>query len=282
MAQRGVIVITGASSGIGEACAQRLGALGFDVFAAVRSDSAFERVGAAGGGVRPLKLDITDAESIAAAASEVSAAGDGRLAGLVNNAGIAVSAPLEFIPIEELRHQLEVNVVGQVAVTQAMLGMLRTARGRVVNVSSIGGIVAAPMLGAYAASKFALEGISDALRRELRPWGIGVSVVEPGAISTPIWDKGAAVADGLLERAPAATTELYGPVIETMRAGAEQAARDGLPPSAVADVVAHALTSSRPRTRYLVGREAKSRAAMSRLLPDRVFDALIARALRWR
>jgi NAD(P)-dependent dehydrogenase (short-subunit alcohol dehydrogenase family) len=232
--------------------------------------------------VRPLKLDITDSASIAAAAETVTAASGGRLAGLVNNAGIAVTAPLEFLPVEELRRQLEVNVIGHVAVTQAFLEALRAARGRIVNISSIGGRIALPLLGAYAGSKFALEGISDALRRELRPWGIAVAVVQPGAIATPIWDKGSVAAEGLLAEAPAEASERYGPLIETMRSGALEAARDGLPPAAVADIVAHALTSARPRTRYLVGREAKVRATLARVLGDRVFDALIARTLNWR
>ena len=281
MAQRGPVVVTGASTGIGEACAQRLSSLGFDVFAGVRSDADVERLRAAGS-VRPLKLDITDSASIAAAAETVIAASGGRLAGLVNNAGIAVTAPLEFLPVEELRRQLEVNVIGHVAVTQAFLEALRAARGRIVNISSIGGRIALPLLGAYAGSKFALEGISDALRRELRPWGIAVAVVQPGAIATPIWDKGSVAAEGLLVEAPAEASERYGPLIETMRSGALEAARDGLPPAAVADIVAHALTSARPRTRYLVGREAKVRATLARVLGDRVFDALIARTLNWR
>lgn len=281
MAQRGPVVVTGASTGIGEACAQRLSSLGFDVFAGVRSDADVERLRAAGS-VRPLKLDITDSASIAAAAETVTAASGGRLAGLVNNAGIAVTAPLEFLPVEELRRQLEVNVIGHVAVTQAFLEALRAARGRIVNISSIGGRIALPLLGAYAGSKFALEGISDALRRELRPWGIAVAVVQPGAIATPIWDKGSVAAEGLLAEAPAEASERYGPLIETMRSGALEAARDGLPPAAVADIVAHALTSARPRTRYLVGREAKVRATLARVLGDRVFDALIARTLNWR
>jgi NAD(P)-dependent dehydrogenase (short-subunit alcohol dehydrogenase family) len=281
MAQRGPVVVTGASTGIGEACAQRLSSLGFDVFAGVRSDADVERLRAAGS-VRPLKLDITDSASIAAAAETVIAASGGRLAGLVNNAGIAVTAPLEFLPVEELRRQLEVNVIGHVAVTQAFLEALRAARGRIVNISSIGGRIALPLLGAYAGSKFALEGISDALRRELRPWGIAVAVVQPGAIATPIWDKGSVAAEGLLAEAPAEASERYGPLIETMRSGALEAARDGLPPAAVADIVAHALTSARPRTRYLVGREAKVRATLARVLGDRVFDALIARTLNWR
>jgi NAD(P)-dependent dehydrogenase (short-subunit alcohol dehydrogenase family) len=287
MANRGAVVVTGASTGIGEASAQRLARAGFDVFAGVRSDADFERLAAApqvsttGGTLRPLRIDIVESDSIAAAVEEVVKATGGQLAGLVNNAGIAVAAPLEFLPLEHFRSQIEVNLVGLLAVTQALLGPLRSARGRVVNISSIGGRVAVPMLGAYAASKFAVEGLSDTLRRELRPWSIGVSVIEPGAIATPIWGKGGDAADELLARMPPATTQLYGKLIDRIRVGIVESARDGLPPDAVATVVEHALTSSRPRTRYVVGRDAKTRATLARVLPDRVLDRLISRTLHW-
>src|SRR5262245_29141737 len=187
---RGVVIVTGASTGIGEATALHLRELGYDVRAGVRKDEDFERLG--GLGLTPLHLDVIDAGSIAAARSEV---GDGPLAGLVNNAGVAVAGPLEFIPIDRLREQLEVNLIGQIAVTQAFLSGLRAGRGRIVNVSSIGGRVALPFLGPYAASKFGLEGVSDSLRRELRPQGVEVILVEPGGVKTPIWKKSTAVAD---------------------------------------------------------------------------------------
>jgi NAD(P)-dependent dehydrogenase (short-subunit alcohol dehydrogenase family) len=281
--QRGTVLVTGASSGIGEASAHALAAVGFEVFAGVRDPDDGERLRANGGGaIVPVRIDVTDAASIAAAAREVGdAVGAGGLAGLVNNAGIAVPAPLEHQPIEDFRHQLEVNVVGQVAVTQALLPALRTARGRIVNVGSIGGRVAVPLLGAYAASKFALEGLSDTLRRELRPWRIHVAIVEPGTIATPIWTKGIASGDELMERMSAEAQRDYGTLIRFVRAASEQGARSGLPPAAVAKDVVHALTARRPRTRYLVGREAKSRGVMARLLPDRVMDAAIARAMKW-
>jgi|SRR5215207_937498 len=281
--QRGTVLVTGASSGIGEACAHALAAAGFQVFAGVRDPDDGERLRANGGGaIVPVRIDVTDAASIAAAAREVGdAVGAGGLAGLVNNAGIAVPAPLEHQPIEDFRRQLEVNVVGQVAVTQALLPALRTARGRIVNVGSIGGRVAVPLLGAYAASKFALEGLSDTLRRELRPWRIHVAIVEPGTIATPIWTKGIASGDELMERMSAEAQRDYGALIRFVRTASEQGARSGLPPAAVAKDVVHALTARRPRTRYLVGREAKSRGLMARLLPDRVIDAAIARAMKW-
>ncbi len=277
------VVVTGASSGIGEACARRLARGGFKVFAGVRNEQDGERLRSPdGGGIVPLRIDVVDADSIAAAAREVTKAlGGGGLAGLVNNAGIAVPAPLEFQPIEDFRHQLEVNVVGQVAVTQAFMPLLRTARGRIVFVGSIGGRVAVPLIGAYAASKFALEGVSDVLRRELRPWGMHVSIIEPATIATPIWDKGVGSADALIERMGPQAAERYGPLIATVRTASAQGARNGLPPDAVAKDVEHALTAKRPRTRYLVGREAKSRGALARYLPDRFMDAAIAHVMKW-
>jgi NAD(P)-dependent dehydrogenase (short-subunit alcohol dehydrogenase family) len=277
----GGIVISGASSGIGRACALHLDKLGFDVFAGVRKEADGERLREeASGRLVPLPLDVTDQASIEAAADKVAGSvGDRGLAGLVNNAGITVSAPLEFVPIDELRKQLEVNVIGQVAVTQAYLSMLRKARGRVVNVSSIGGRVALPFLGPYAASKFAIEGLSDSLRRELRPWGIEVSVIEPGSVATPIWEKGVAAADALIERFPPEAQALYGKAVASMRKAAAEAGNRGLPPEQVARTVEHALTARRPKTRYLVGRDAKMRARIARIVPDRAFDRLIARAM---
>jgi NAD(P)-dependent dehydrogenase (short-subunit alcohol dehydrogenase family) len=275
---RGTVVVTGASTGIGEATALHLRELGFDVLAGVRKDEDAERLREAG--PRPLKCDVTEDQSIAAARAEVEEACGGRLAGLVNNAGIAVAAPLEYIPIDKLRHQLEVNLIGQVAVTQALLPMLRAARGRIVNVSSIGGRVALPLAGPYAASKFALEAVSDSLRRELRHLGVEVVVVEPGGVKTPIWQKGNAAAAEMLEDAPPEAMELYGRIVQAVRAETVKIEQErGLPPSAVAEVVGNALTARKPKTRYVVGRDAKIRAAMAKRLPDRAMDALIGRAL---
>ena len=274
----GSVVVTGASTGIGEATALHLKELGFDVLAGVRKDEDAERLG--GQGVRPLKLDVTDEGSIAAARAEVEDASGGRLAGLVNNAGIAISSPVEYIPIERLRQQLEVNLIGQVAVTQSLLPLLRAARGRVVNVSSIGGRVALPLLAPYAASKFGLEAVSDSLRRELRHLGVDVVVVEPGGVKTPIWEKGNAAADEMLEDVPAEAQELYGGLVTAIRAESRKIEQErGLPPRAVAEVIGKALTARKPKTRYVVGRDAKLRAAAAKRLPDRAMDALIGRAL---
>jgi NAD(P)-dependent dehydrogenase (short-subunit alcohol dehydrogenase family) len=273
---RGTVVVTGASSGIGEATAVHLRSLGFDVLAGVRKDEDAERLRRHG--VEPLRLDVTDADSIAAARSSV---GERPLAGLVNNAGVAISGPLEALPIDELRKQLEINVIGQVAVTQAFLPALRAGCGRIVNMSSIGGRVALPLMGPYNASKFALEAISDALRRELRGQGVDVVVVEPGGVKTPIWQKGNAAADEILERMPEDAVERYRPLADALRReSAVIAERSGASPEEVAEVVGRALTVARPRTRYLVGRDAKVRAPLAKWFPDRLVDAAIARALR--
>ena len=272
----GAVLITGASSGIGEATALHLRRGGFEVLAGVRKDEDAERL--RGQGVEPVKLDVTDRASIEAARANL---GERPLAGLVNNAGVAVSAPLEFIPIDEFRKQLEINVVGQVAVTQVFLPALRAGRGRIVNMSSIGGRMALPLLGPYNASKFALEAVSDSLRRELRDQGIAVSVIEPGNVKTPIWQKGSAAADAMLADMPPEAEQRYGKMIEALRRESRRAEQEtGVAPEEVAKAVAHALSARRPRTRYLVGFDAKSRAPLAKLLPDRLFDALIARTLR--
>jgi NAD(P)-dependent dehydrogenase (short-subunit alcohol dehydrogenase family) len=279
-AGRGAVVITGASTGIGRACALELDSRGFHVFAGVRQEAAARDLRDERPSLDPISIDVTDAESIAAARERVTeAVGAKGLAGLVNNAGIAVPGPLEHLPIDEFRRQMEVNLVGQVAVTQAFLPLLRTATGRIVNIGSIGGRVALPLLGPYAASKHAIEGLSDSLRRELRPWGIQVSIVRPGPIATEIWDRGSTTADELLERTPEAAVH-YWPAIERARAFAAQRTREAVPPSAVAEVVAHALTADKPRTRYLVGPQARLLASLRAILPDRWFDALLERASR--
>jgi NAD(P)-dependent dehydrogenase (short-subunit alcohol dehydrogenase family) len=275
---KGYVLITGTSSGIGEATARHLASLGFNVFAGVRKEADAERI--AGERIESVIIDVTDDASVAAAAESIGAAvGNRGLAGLVNNAGIAVAGPLEFIDIEDFRRQLDVNVTGVVRTTQAMLPLIRQARGRVVNMSSIGGRMALPLVGPYNASKFALEGLSDALRRELRPWGIRVALIEPGAVATPIWDKGVEQAEQLERDAPAEVRERYGEIIDRVRKESAKNRTEGVPPLEVAEAVAHALTADKPKTRYLVGRDAKMRAPMAKILPDRVMDAAIARAL---
>ncbi len=271
----GTVLVTGASTGIGEATALHLKELGFDAVGAVRKDEDAERLKSQG--LRAVKLDVTDADSIAAARAQM---GDAPLAGLVNNAGIAVAAPLEFLPLDQLRRQLEVNVIGQVAVTQQFLPALRAARGRIVNVSSIGGRVALPLVSPYNASKFALEAISDSLRRELIPHGVDVIVIEPGGVKTPIWGKGNETADQIQQGMPPEAEQLYGPMIAALRRETVKIAEQtGIEPREVAELIGRALTAKKPRTRYLAGREAKMRAAAAKVMPDRMMDRAIVKQL---
>ncbi|CAI4033211.1 11-cis retinol dehydrogenase [Nitrospira tepida] len=279
---RAGIVITGASSGIGEACAMHLDRQGFRVFAGVRAERDRAALRAkASSRLTPLRLDVTDLDSIATAVRTVSeAVGEAGLAGLVNNAGIAVPGPIETVPLDLVRRQFEVNVVGQIAVIQAFLPLLRKGRGRIVNMSSIAGVAAVPFLGIYGASKFALEAMTDALRLELRAWGISVSLVEPGAIATRIWNKSACLAESIRASADPALVALYEPLMRGLARRATDAERRALSPNAVALAVVHALTAARPRLRYLVGTDAKVRAAAKRFFGDRAHDRLVAAILR--
>src|SRR4051794_41165569 len=268
------VLITGASTGIGRATALALARRGATVLAGVRDPADGEALGPA---VTPLRLDVTDPDDVAAAGAQ---AARGGLDGLVNNAGIAVSGPLEFLPLEALRRQLEGNAIGQLAVTQACLPALRERRGTIVNVSSISGRAAYPMFGPYAASKFALEALSDSLRRELRGSGVHVVLIEPGGVATPIWERGMSRADALWEAMPAEAHARYGRLYAVMRAQSEKLARDGDPAEALAAVLADVLEARRPRVRYVFGRGARVEAALARVLPDRAFDAVLALALR--
>ena len=275
------VVISGASTGIGAACALHLDRLGFTVFAGVRRETDGVVLGAkASPRLQPVLLDVTDAASIDQARQLVTGlVGEVGLAGLVNNAGIAVAGPLEAVPIPDLRRQFEVNVIGQVAVTQAFLPLLRKGRGRVVNMGSIAGRAALPLMGPYSASKFALEALTDALRLEVQQWGIQVSIVEPGAIATPIWEKSGAKADELEASTVGELKDLYAAVVAGVRGRVAEAAARAIPAEAVARAVEHALTADRPKTRYLVGRDATLRAIMVKLLPDRLSDRLMTRIL---
>ncbi|HYM16129.1 MAG TPA: SDR family oxidoreductase [Dehalococcoidia bacterium] len=278
----GAVVVTGASTGIGEACALRLDSMGFIVFAGVRKEADGQALRQkASSRLTPVMLDVTDSESITAAARQVGdATGGAGLSGLVNNAGISVAGPLEFVPIDELRRQLEVNVVGQVAVTQAFLPLLRLRRGRIVNIGSVSGRLATPFVGPYAASKFAMEAVTDALRIELRPWRMHVAIVEPGSIATPIWDKARSDADRLMAALPERAHRLYDDAVRVMLSFADETAKRGIAPDAVAKAVAHALTAKQPKTRYLVGTDARLQAVLAKLVPDRLRDTLIQRQLK--
>jgi NAD(P)-dependent dehydrogenase (short-subunit alcohol dehydrogenase family) len=272
-------LVTGASTGIGRATALRLDAAGWRVFAGVRREEDAESLRAEGSGrLAPVMLDVTDAGQLAAAAERIEAEADGGLAGLVNNAGVAVPSPLETIPIEDFRRQIEVNLTGQVAVTQALLPAIRRGHGRVVFISSIGGRIAFPLTGAYHAAKFGIEAVGDVFRQELRPWGLRVSIVEPGSIDTPIWDRGERTADQIGARSPRREA-LYGRAIERYREVVRQTAERGIPPEKVARVVEQALDSPRPRTRYLVGLDAKVQARLRPLIPTPLFDRIVAKAM---
>jgi NAD(P)-dependent dehydrogenase (short-subunit alcohol dehydrogenase family) len=273
-------LVTGASTGIGRATALRLDAAGWRVFAGVRKDGDAKALAEAGSDrLVPLILDVTDAAQIAAAAEQIAAAAGGRLDGLVNNAGIAVPGPLETLPLDDFRRQVEVNLTSQVAVTQAMLPLIRPARGRIVFIASIGGRIAFPLNGAYHAAKFGIEAVGDVFRQELRPWGISVSIVEPGSIDTPIWERGAQNAEEIEARAHPEQEALYGKAIASFRKVVQDLAERGIPPEKVAEAISHALESGRPRSRYLVGLDAKVQARLKVLIPDRVFDRIVARTM---
>jgi NAD(P)-dependent dehydrogenase (short-subunit alcohol dehydrogenase family) len=253
--------------------------MGYQVFAGVRNDRDAEalREGSSAYLV-PLYLDVTELDSIREAAQTITETiGDQALIGLVNNAGIASGGPLEFLPIPVMRQQLEVNVIGQLAVTQASLPLLRKSRGRIVNMGSIAGLFCSPFQAPYAMSKFALEAMTDGLRNELRPWGIHVSIIQPGNIATPIWKKSLQAYDQISFEMPPQLYEYYGPVIEKMRNYISKK-EPKVQPEVVAQAVYHALTSKRPKSRYLIGEDAKALKRISGL-PDRVKDWLIAKKL---
>ncbi len=275
----GAVLITGASTGIGAACALALDKLGYQVFAGVRREAdgaALRQI--ASPRLAPLLLDVTDQSLIAKAALLLKDVLSGQgLEGLVNNAGIAVAGPLEFVSPERLRLQFEVNVIGAMAITQAMLPLLRTGPGRIINISSVSGKLASPFVGPYCASKFALEALSDSLRVELSPWKIAVSVVEPGVINTPIWQKSLAANGSLLEQMPPESQELYGREVAAMQQYARTA--KGLEPEAVARVVVQALTDRNPKIRYVVGTNARMGVLLT-WLPDRLRDWLLLNRLR--
>jgi NAD(P)-dependent dehydrogenase (short-subunit alcohol dehydrogenase family) len=283
------VLITGASSGIGEACAVELHRRGFLVFAGVRRPSDAERlVAQTSPRLVPILLDVTDAQAVAQAAQTIAqATGEAGLAGLVNNAGITVAFPLEFLPLSAFRQQLEVNVVGQLAVIQAMLPLLRTARGRIVNMSSISGLVAGPYVGAYAASKHAFEALSDSLRVELRHFGIHVAVIEPGDVDTPIWQKSRAAADRLRDslldeaqqRVSPEVGEHYAQDIAAMRAATDRFAAQAMPVERVVRAVMHALCARRPKTRYPVGAKTWGVLLGLRFLPTGIRDRVVRRNL---
>jgi NAD(P)-dependent dehydrogenase (short-subunit alcohol dehydrogenase family) len=275
-------IITGASTGIGEACALRLDNAGWRVFAGVRKEADAQRLKSeASDRLTPIMIDVTDQAQIDAAAKTVAAAvGTAGLQGIVNNAGMSVNGPLEYLTSDDLRKQFEVNVVGQIAMTRTFLELIRKGHGRIVYIGSIAGKFATPFLGPYSASKHAMEALSDSLRRELRPWGIHVALVEPGSIATKIWEKGQADANEFEKNMPEEATMRYGKAFDALRVAAKKFGDAGIPADRVARVVEHALTSGRPRTRYIVGFDATMQRLLAALVPDRTLDRLVAMQLK--
>jgi NAD(P)-dependent dehydrogenase (short-subunit alcohol dehydrogenase family) len=268
------VLITGTSSGIGRACAEEMAGRGWRVLAGVRKESDGDAVRALSPDrIEPLMLDVTDLDAIAALPERVG----GRLDGLVNNAGMANAGPLEHLPVEDIRHQLDVMLLAPFALTKAMLPALRASRGRVVMIGSIGGRTSLPFMGPYNAAKAGIDGFANSLRQELAPFGVRVALVEPGAIKTRIWQKGIDAGEQLRETLPPEGERDYGDRIEKMSKAAADSERRGVPPSKVAGVVAHALTADKPKTRYLVGIDARVQAGLRAALPDRALDRVLGR-----
>jgi NAD(P)-dependent dehydrogenase (short-subunit alcohol dehydrogenase family) len=277
--RRELIVVTGASTGMGAATAHELARRGFHVLAGVRRDIDADAL--RGDGIEPHILDITVEKDVAAIADRVAHDPQGRsLRALINNAGVAINAPVEALPIAQWRRQFEVNLFGHVAMIQALMPSLLRSSGTVVNISSVGGKVALPTYPAYAGTKFALEALSDSLRREVHGLGVKVVVIEPGAVKTAMAERGVATADRLKSAMPEDQRERYGDLIDAMSSMARSFDVDGVSAEYAAKVIAKAATASRPRTRYTIGRDAAVLARLSRVLPDRVLDRVVRRVLR--
>lgn len=273
------VLITGASTGIGAACARMLAERGWRVFAGVRreKDGDALKEGCAGE-IVPVILDVTDRAQIQAVVEEVGAqCGAEGLQGVVNNAGIALAGPLEFMPMEAFKKQFEINVFGLIAVTQAVMPLIRASRGRIVLTGSNSGFMCEPFLAGYGATKHALEAIADSLRIELRPWGIEVALIQPGAIKTPIWNKSREAAEQLFVGMPPQCEALYAEPIVALRKMVDKMPSMAIPPERVAKAVVHALEARRPRTRYPVGIDSVLGAWLVRVVPDRVRDWVIRR-----
>lgn len=263
------VIVSGASRGIGRHSAIRLAEAGFHVFAGVRNSDAARSLAALNiKNLCPVTLDITKSADIDAL---VETLGDRKLHGLVNNAGVATLGPLEFLPLDEIRSEFEVNLFGHIAMIQAFLPHLRAASGRIVNISSISGFVGFPFFGAYAASKFALEGLSDSLRRELKPAGVAVSLIQPGNIDTDIWQASIEKGQSLEERLPSAARQVYGNRFSRNENGS-YGPTVKTDPGDVAEAVLRALTAPIPKARYLVSKDARRHARLRRIFSDAWLD----------
>ena len=276
--RREAVVVTGASSGIGADVASLLAHEGFLAFAGVRNDADAARVATLHEYVRPVRLDVTDRASIDEAAQTVAASGH-VLRAVVGNAGIAVAGPLEFLPVDELRRQFEINVFGALAVAQAFLPQLRVSRGRLVFIGSISGRLAVPFIAPYSASKFALRALADAMRVELAPAGIAVSLVEPGSVKTPIWQKGRDSRDALLAALPPKALEYYAAQIEAVFAQTAREEHAAMPVRDVSRAVLHAVTARKPKATYLLGASARAGSIVA-LLPPALRDHALRASMR--
>lgn len=273
-----LVVITGASSGIGAATAREMARLGYHVLAGVRREDDADAIRSAG--IEPLILDITDPDHVRALADRVHNDPRGRsIRALVNNAGIGVNAPVEVFALDAWRRLFEVNFFGHVAVTQALLPALIRSKGRVINVSSVGGRFAMATYGPYAGTKFALEALSDALRREVAPLGVHVVVIEPGAVKTKIAGRAIATAHDVASTMTAEQRQRYGELVQAVTAQTEFETDRGLSAETAARTLATAITTAKPRTRYAIGRQA-GLLPLLLLLPDRLLDRIFAAALR--
>lgn len=269
-----IMFVSGASTGMGAAAAR-----GYHVLAGVRRGRDGEAIRAEG--IEPMILDITRPDQVQALVDRVASDRDHRpLRALINNAGIAVNAPVEALPLDEWRRLFDVNLFGHIAVTQALLPFLHRSRGRIVNISSVGGKIAMATFGPYAGAKFALEAVSDSLRRELAPHGVQVVVVEPGAVKTEIGDRGIATTTDLAERMNPEQQRRYGGLVKAVVAQTAEHVGNGMPADRAGSIIAEAATSRRPRTRYTVGRDAALLTRLAHILPDRILDRVLAANLR--
>ncbi len=274
------VLITGASSGIGQSCAKLLGQKGFRVYAGIRGTETEAKPSPMGADFIPVCLDVTQPDQVMATFERVSEeVGDLGLFGLINNAGIAVGGPLELIPMDRFDTQMNVNVLGPVRLIQTFLPLLRKAQGRIINISSFAGQLGLPYLSPYCASKFALEAVSDALRVELKPWNIQVSIVEPGCIATPIWEKSVEKANELTKDLSPEQVKLYAPVLDKIFEEALNSGQSGAPPEAVANIILEALTASQAKSRYVVGMDAQLRIMLSKL-PDELRDWILLKKIQ--
>ncbi len=272
-----LVVVTGASTGMGASAARELARQGFHVLAGVRRDRDADAIRATG--IEPVILDITKPEQVAALAARVG--GDPRsLHALVNNAGIQVNAPVEALPMAQWRWVFEVNLFGHIAVTQALLPLLLHSKGRVINISSVGGKIAMATYGAYAGAKFALEAVSDSLRREVAPLGVKVIVIQPGGIRTEMATRGIATANHLAAQMTPEQEQRYGSLVQANNALMASGTESGLTADAAARVIAKAVTTRKPRTRYTIGRDAALVTYLARVLSDRTLDRVVAANLR--